>query len=155
MRTIKDLVVDHDLFGDLDPAYVDLLAGCGQNVVFPAGTTIARVDDPADSFYLVRQGRVALQLPVPHRRSAVVETLEPGEVVGWSWIVPPYRWPTDVLAVEQTRAVAFDGACVRNKCEADHALGHALMRRFVGLMDAQLRASRVRLLDLYGDGRAR
>ena len=83
----------------------------------------------------------------------MIETLGPGEVVGWSWLFEPYRWQFDGRAVAPTRVVAFDGACLRGKCEADHELGYELMRRFVASVIERLQATRLQLLDVYGHAR--
>ena len=80
----------------------------------------------------------------------MIETLDPGEIVGWSWIFPPYVWHFDARAVDEVRVVSFDGACLRGKCESDHALGYELMRRFAGVMIDRLLHTRLRLLDVYG-----
>jgi len=79
-----------------------------------------------------------------------VDTLDAGEVVGWSWLVPPYRWSFDGRAVAESSLVAFDGACLRGKCDDDPRLGYALMQRVSHEMFDELRAARVRLADLYG-----
>ena len=129
-----------------------LIAGCGQNVGFTHGELLAREGAPADTFYLVRKGRVALTTHVPARGAVVIETLDPGEVVGWSWLFPPYVWHFDARAVDDVRAVAFDGACLRGKCEVDHSLGYTLMGRFAAVMIDRLQHTRLRLLDVYGSG---
>ena len=79
-----------------------------------------------------------------------IETMEAGEVCGWSWLLPPYRWHFDVQALDLTRAIVFDGQCLRAKCEADHDLGYALMQRFAQVIVQRLQATRWQLLDLYG-----
>jgi CRP-like cAMP-binding protein len=109
-----------------------------------------REGDPADAFYVVRRGRVALELFVPNRGALTVETIEPGEVVGWSWLFPPHRWHFDGRAAEPVRAIAVDGACLRGKCDADPALGYDLIGRFSQVMLERLQATRLRLADLYG-----
>ena len=76
--------------------------------------------------------------------------MEAGEVFGWSWLFPPYRWHFDVQALDLTRALVFDGQCLRAKCEADHDLGYALMQRFAQVIVQRLQATRLQLLDLYG-----
>jgi hypothetical protein len=80
----------------------------------------------------------------------MITTLGAGELVGWSWLFPPYRWHFDARATELTRTIAFDGACLRDKCEQDHDLGYELMRRFASLMLDRLQATRLQLLDVYG-----
>jgi CRP-like cAMP-binding protein len=150
MRTIDELVSESPVFEGMTNEQLQLIAGCAQNAGFAAGERLFREGEPADTFYLVRKGRVALSTHAPARGPVLIETLDPGEIVGWSWIVPPYVWHFDARAVDDVRAVAFDGACLRGKCETDHALGYELMRRFGGVMLDRLQHTRLRLLDLYG-----
>jgi len=150
MRTIDELVAESPVFEGLTSEQLELIAGCAQNVGFEAVERMFREGDPADTFFLVRKGRVGLSTHAPARGSVVIETLDPGEIVGWSWIFPPYVWHFDARAVDDVRAVAFDGACLRGKCESDNALGYELMRRFAGVMIDRLLHTRLRLLDLYG-----
>jgi CRP-like cAMP-binding protein len=76
--------------------------------------------------------------------------LAAGEVLGWSWLIPPYHWKFDARAIEQTRALALDGKCLRTKCEEDHDLGYELLKRFAQIMEERLQATRLQLLDVYG-----
>jgi CRP-like cAMP-binding protein len=89
---------------------------------------------------------------VPTRGAVVIETLEAGEVVGWSWLFAPYRWHFDARALSLVRATSFDGACLRGKAESDPKLGYELMSRFAQVMIRRLQWTRLRLLDVYGDG---
>jgi CRP-like cAMP-binding protein len=97
---------------------------------------------------VVREGRAALELAGPGGQ-VVIETLGPGELIGWSWIVPPYEWTSDVKALDRLHVVSIDGACLRNKCEADPAFGYRMMKQFAHLAAERLHATQVRLLDLY------
>ena len=132
------------------PDYRALIAGCGKNVVFDAGQLIARDAEPADRFFAIRHGRVSIELHSPERGSLILQTLEAGDIVGWSWLFPPYRWTFDVRAIEQVRAISFDGACLRGKCERDPAMGYDFMKRFAQTFMQRLQAARLQLLDLYG-----
>jgi CRP-like cAMP-binding protein len=152
MQTLDELVALSPVFAGLDDAQLDLISGCGRIAPFDGGERLFREGDPADTFFLVRRGRVALTTHVPGRGEITIETLEPGEVVGWSWLFEPYRWHFDARAVDDVGAIAFDGACLRGKCDADPALGYELMRRFAQVMIDRLQHTRTRLLDLYGDG---
>ncbi len=154
MQTLDEIVAESPSFAGLTQPQLELIAGCARNVGFDQGERLFREGDPADTFYLVRKGRVALSTHVPARGAVVIETLDPGEIVGWSWLFPPYVWHFDARAVDDLRAVAFDGACLRGKCEADHDLGYELMRRFASVMIDRLQHTRLRLLDIYGDGSA-
>jgi len=150
MKTLDELVAESPIFTGMDKAYLELIAGCGQNTGFEAGQYLFREGGQADTFYLVRHGRVLLETFVPGRGALTIETVDAGDVVGWSWLVPPYRWHFDARALDIVRAVAFDGACLRGKCENDHSFGFELLSRFSPVMLERLQATRLQLLDVYG-----
>ena len=152
MRTIDDVIAVSPVFKDLDKPEIELIAGCGKNVVFPAGERMFKEGDPADVFYLIRHGRVALETFVANRGSINVETIEEGEIVGWSWLLPPHKWHFTGYASELVRAVQFDATCLRRKCEADPLFGYELLMRFAQILMERLQSTRLRLMDLYGDG---
>lgn len=149
-RTIDQVVAEMPAFAGLDPADLELIAGCAVNRVFEAGDYLAQEGDPADSFYLIRHGRVALEVVSPTKGGLMIATLGEGAIVGWSWLFPPYRWTFDARALELTRTIHFDGACLRGKCDADPRLGYQLMQRFAAMMLDRLQATRLQLLDVYG-----
>jgi CRP-like cAMP-binding protein len=150
-RTIRELIAEHPLLADLPAADIDLIAGCGQNVHIATGRHLFHEGEPADTFYLVRSGRVAIEVAPPAGPSLIVSTTGPESLVGWSWLFPPYRWQLDARAVDEVSAIAIDGACLRGKCESDNELGYRLMQRFAQLAVDNLLAARRQLLDLYGD----
>jgi len=150
MRSIDKLLSELPTFAGLEPERLELIAGCGLNRTFEAGEYLAHEGDPADAFFVLRHGRVALEIPAPGAGSLMIETLGEGAVVGWSWLFPPYRWSFDARALEPVRAIAFDGACLRGKCDEESSLGYELMRRFAAVMLDRLQATRLQLLDVYG-----
>ncbi|MGZ8715978.1 MAG: cyclic nucleotide-binding domain-containing protein [Gaiellaceae bacterium] len=150
MQTIEDIVRELPLFKGLTDAELELIAGCGSNVQFREGELLLRDGDEADAFYVLRHGNVALETFVAARGAVTIETLEAGEVVGWSWLFPPYRWHFDARALTLVRATSFDGACLRGKCDSDAQLGYDLMSRFAQVMIERLQWTRMRLLDVYG-----
>jgi len=150
VHTLDEILTESPVFAGLEPAWLALIAGCAQNTGFAAGERLFREGEPADTFYLVRRGRIALTLHAPARGELTVETVEPGDIVGWSWLFEPYRWHFDAVAVDDVRAIAFDGACLRGKCGDDQALGYELMRRFAGVLIDRLQHTRIRLIDVYG-----
>ncbi len=150
METIEQLIAEHAFFRGLEPGFVHFIAGCGTNVRFDAGEYLFREGESADYFYLLRHGGVALEINAPGRPDVVVQTLGEGDIVGASWLVPPYRWSFDARATELTRAVALDAQCLRGKCEENHHLGYELMKRFVPVIIQRLQATRLQILDLYG-----
>jgi CRP-like cAMP-binding protein len=150
MRTLETLITESPVFAELDLAQLELVAGCGRNVSFESGERLFREGDPADSFFLVRHGIAALETFVPNRGALTVDTVGPGEIAGWSWLVPPYRWHFTGRAAEPVRAIHFDGACLRGKCDADAELGYALVRQFAQVLVERLQATRFQLMDVYG-----
>lgn len=154
MRSIRDLLSEHPFFAGLDDDMVSLLVGCATNVHYRTGEYLFHEGEPADRLFVVRRGRVALDVHMPGQTERVVDTVDEGAVVGWSWLVPPYRWFFDARAVQEVSAVAMDASCLRAKCEEDPAVGYALMQRVAGVMYHRLQSARVRLLDLYGADRA-
>jgi len=151
MRTIEQYLPDHPFFAGLAPDALEVLAGCATNVSFAPGQYLFREGQPADQFYMIRRGRVAVEVHSPTNGRMTVDTADAGDVVGWSWLVAPYSWLFDARAVEPTGAVAFDGACLRDKCDRDPKLGYELMKVVTQVMFSRLVAARVRLLDLYGN----
>lgn len=150
MQTLEPILAEHPFFKDLEPCHLQLIAGCASNVRFNAGQFIFHEGDEANQFYLICHGRVALEISALERGSIVIQTIGEGEVLGWSWIFPPYRWHFDARAVELTRAIALDGECLRTKCEEDHNLGYECLKRFADIIMQRLQATRLQLLDLYG-----
>lgn len=151
MKEINELLREHPFFAGLPDPDVDLIAGCATNVVFQAGEHVFREGGAADHFYVLRFGRVVTELHDPSRGALTIQTLGPGDVLGWSWLFEPYRWQHDARAVELTRAVAFDGACLRGKSEEDPRLGYELMKRFARVVVERLEHTRMQLLDVYGE----
>jgi CRP/FNR family transcriptional regulator, cyclic AMP receptor protein len=150
--TVADLLTEAPLFAGMRSDHLELVAGCGRLARFAEGAELVREGRPADRFYVVRTGTVALRIHAPGRGDLEIQTVVPGEAVGWSWLFPPHRWQLDGVAREPVAAVEFDGVCLRTKCEQDHELGYQLMSRFAGVMLQRLVATRLQLLDVYGHG---
>jgi CRP-like cAMP-binding protein len=149
METLERILAEHPFFAGLDADFCRLACGCARNVRFEAGQYIFHEGEPADQFYLIRQGRAALQVSAPGRGVSTFLTLGPGEVFGINWLVPPYLWSYDAKAIDPLRAIAMDGACLRNKCEANHSLGYDLMKRLMPVLIERLHATRLQMLDVY------
>lgn len=150
MKNLDELLGEHPLFAGLDQELVSLLVGCARNVHVGTDDYLFRTGDPADSCYLLRSGRVALELVGAGGRRLVVDTVDAGGVAGLSWLVPPYRWYLDARAVEPTSAIALDAVCLRAKCDDDPRTGYLLLQRVARAMYDRMQSSRVQLLDVYG-----
>ena len=151
METLERILSTHRFFHDLEQRYLDLLVGCAANVRFAAEQFLFRTGEEANQFFLIREGKVALEISAPGRVPIIVQTLRENEILGWSWLIPPYHWQLDARAVEPTRAIALDGKCMRTKCEADHDLGYELLKRFARIIEDRLQQARLQLLDVYGE----
>lgn len=150
MQTLEELIAGAAVFASLTPSQLELVGGCAVNQRVQRDAYLLREGDPADSFFFIRSGSVALEIHRPGQGPIVIETLYPGEVVGWSWLFAPFRWQLDARAVEPCALVTFDGLCLRGKCQADHELGYQLMSQFAANLVGRLQATRLQVLDVYG-----
>jgi CRP/FNR family transcriptional regulator, cyclic AMP receptor protein len=150
MKEMDTLIAEVPAFEGMQPAHLELIAGCATNARAAAGGYLFRAGDQADAFYAIRHGAVALELHVPAREAVTLETLHDGDLVGWSWLFAPHRWEFDGRVQSDTALISFDGACLRGKCDTDHELGYELMNRFAQVIISRLQATRLRLLDVYG-----
>lgn len=149
IRSLHEILKEHSFFEDLPSGDIEFISSCGRNAVFKEGARIAREGDDADEFYVIRSGMVAIETHVPHRGSITLLTLKHGDIMGWSWLFPPYHWTFDARAIEQVQAIALNGKCLREKCEMDTAMGYRLMKKFAGIMTDRLRRTRLQVLDVY------
>lgn len=147
--TTYDLLAAHPFLTGMAPEKLERLTAWGRRSAFHAGTRIFSEGRTADRFWLIRDGQVTLDTHLPGRGDAVVETLGPGTVLGWSWFFPPYRWHFGAAAVEPTLTIELDGRGVRRLCAEDPEIGYELSRRIVTVVVDRLQATRARLLELY------
>jgi len=140
----------HPFLSDMNDYLIKTLLSCASNVVFKEGTFVFHEGETAKNFYLIRNGRVALEIQGGEKGQIRIQTIGPGEVLGWSWLIAPYRWHFDALAVEDVHAFALDATCLRTKCETDHSFGYEMLRRFSSVLARRLEATRLQLLDMYG-----
>jgi hypothetical protein len=141
---------EHPFFAGFEEAFCKLVCGCARNVRFESGQYLFREGEPANEFYLLRHGRVALEIAPPGRSAVTFQTVGEGEIVGVSWLIPPYRWTYDARALDLVRAIGMDATCLRQKCEADHDLGYEMMKRFMPVLIQRLQATRLQIVDVYG-----
>ena len=154
MQGLERIVLDQSFFAGLGPEFGAAISGCARNLRFAAGDYLFREGEPANEFYLIRHGTVALELHAPAQPAIVITTLREGDILDAAWLVPPYRWAFDARATGLVRALGVNARCLRDKCEADHDLGYELMKRFVSAMGERLHATRLQVLDVYRPQRA-
>ena len=150
MENLARFIQEHPFFVGMNDTYIQTLTGCAKNVRFAEGQFIFKEGENADLFYCIRAGQVALEIHAPQAGAIRIDTRKTGDVLGWSWIVAPYHWSCDARAIEEVRALAFDGACLRRKCESNENFGYEMYKRFVPLMHRTLQATRLQLIDVYG-----
>ena len=151
METLEPIMTEHPFFRGFKPDHIKLLVGCASNVRFNPGEFLLRGGEEANQFFVLRQGKVAIELSAAGRKPIMIQMIEGGEILGWSWLVPPYQWRFNGRAIELTRVIAFDGKCLRTKCEEDHDLGFELLKRFTTVITKRLDAASLQLLDTYGE----
>lgn len=152
IKRLETMLAKHPFFDGVSPEYVKFVAGCGRNVVFEPDAFILHEGDPADHFYIIRHGSAAVMAYRRRQGSITLQTLHDGDILGGSWLVPPFKYYFDAKALTLVRAVSFDANCLRGRCEVDHELGYQMMQRFATVMTQRLNATRLQLLDVYGVG---
>jgi len=149
METLQRVLAEHPFLQGLEERHLAPLTGCAANVRFETGQMIFREGEEANQFYLVRDGKLAIELFGAERGALTILTVGSGEVLGWSCLVPPCRWKFDACALEPTRAIVLDGKCLRTKAEHDHDLGYELLKRIAQVMEERLHATRLQLMNVY------
>jgi CRP-like cAMP-binding protein len=147
---LTEILRQHPFLFGLSDEMMHVLIGCASNVRYAEGEYLIHEGEVANNFFMIRTGRVALEIDVVGKPDLRILTTGPGEVLGWSWLISPYRWHFNGVAVVETRAVALDAECLRNKCEGDPLFGYEMLKRLAQVMERRLEATRLQLLDLYG-----
>ncbi len=143
---VLESVPAHPFLEGLKTEQLAKLAECSMAVHFAAGQLIFREGEPANRFYLIRQGKVALEIATGDAAPVPIQTIGAGDVLGWSWLFPPYHWHFDARALTPVNAVFFCGTRLREECEADPALGCELMKRAAAVTLQRLQGTRRQLL---------
>lgn len=152
MRQLRDLLNTHPVFQDFPNAFIDQIGECAWEMEFQADQYLFWTGQEAKYLYILRDGAVTLQAYTPERGPVVIETMGNGDIIGWSWLFPPFKWHLDAKAEEPTHALVLDGRCILGKCDQNHELGFELMKRFNCIMLDRLANTRMRLLDSYAKG---
>ena len=149
IKTLDRILSEHPLFHDLSPEYLKLLSACARHEWFKPGEFIFRHGEDADHFYLIRRGTVALEMSTVERGVITIQTLSKGDLLGFSWLLPPYRHHNDAYVLKWTRAVSINAHCLREKCEIDQKLGYQLMRRFLPVIADRLQHAELQMMNVY------
>jgi CRP/FNR family cyclic AMP-dependent transcriptional regulator len=147
-QTVQAIISKHPFLEGMSPHQLRLLCDCAMPTHFAPNELIFREGDPANRFYLLQSGKVALESQVMGQPKALVQTLGAEDILGWSWLFPPYFWHFDARALEPTEAIFIYGTPLREECESDHELGYELMKRLASVMLKRLQATRWKLLGI-------
>lgn len=150
MKSLYDIVKDHTFFKDFDEQEIKLITECAKNETFQEGSFLAQEGAPADLFYLIKTGLVNIETRIAKQSSYTMQTISDGELFGWSWLFEPHQWMFDAKALNLTRVITLNGACLRAKLDSNPALGYKLMKRFSKMIIDRLNTTRLQLLDVYG-----
>ncbi len=146
MESFERPLMQHAFLAGLERRYQRQLAGLASNKTFKAQQMIFHEGGPANELYLISKGKVAIETALLGCDAVQVQTLGEGDVLGWSWLLPPYQWHYSARALEPTQSIALDGAALRTLCEQDHDLGYEMMRRFALVIVQRLVATRAHAL---------
>lgn len=139
----------HPFLAGMNREQLALLTDCARPVHFEKGQIIFREGEMANRFYLIEAGKVVLESSEGLGNPAIIDTITPGDLLGWSWMFPPYTWQFTARAVESTAAIFFYGTILREYCEKDHSLGYELLKRMSAVMVKRLQAARKNMLTFH------
>jgi CRP/FNR family cyclic AMP-dependent transcriptional regulator len=146
VEPLSTRVALHPFLAGLNREQLALLIDCGMATNFKKGQTIFREGEMANRFYLIEIGKVVLESSEGLGNPVIIDTIGPGDLLGWSWMFPPYTWQFTARAVEPTAASFFYGTILREYCEKDHSLGYELLKRMSAVMVKRLQSARKNML---------
>ena len=149
MTSKEEYISAHDFFSGLNQDVIEALSDFATERHVSAGEALFQQGKPADKFYLLRNGKVSIQVPALVGPPLELQILGESQILGWSWLIPPYRWNFQARAVEDTDVIEFDGSAILARCEQDAEFGYELLKRFTGLMSARLEAARLKMMDQW------
>jgi CRP-like cAMP-binding protein len=147
METLESLISQHPFFTGMNSKQMKILAACALRKEYAPNQYVFREDGMANRFYLLQEGKVALESLGENQNVITIQTIGAGGVLGWSWLFPPYRWHFDARALEPTRAILFYATRLRTLCEKNQKLGYELLKRMSATMHERLQATRRHLLE--------
>ena len=148
-QAIEDFLSSHPFFSGMDKRYVEFLANSVTEIQIGEGEVLFHQGDRADKFYLLRQGKVSVQVPALVGPVLEIQTLGKDQILGWSWLISPYRWHFLARAVEDSTMLEFDGSVILAHCDEDPKFGYELLKRFAALMSERLESARQKMMDQW------
>jgi CRP/FNR family transcriptional regulator, cyclic AMP receptor protein len=146
IEVTAEALAGHPFLHGMQRDHLAVLASAAHDVTFPARHRLFEDGGSATRFWLIQSGHVVLDLHVPGQGRMKIDTIGMGELLGWSWLFPPYRWAFGAVAARRVEAFEFDARAVRASCQADPVLGHDVTQRLARVLAKRLQATRVRLI---------
>jgi CRP-like cAMP-binding protein len=146
-QSIKDYLADHEFFSGFSDDILTFLCNYSSSFEIKKDLVLFRQGEKADKFYVVRKGLMSIQMPAIMGPNLEIQTLGNDQVLGWSWLISPYKWTFQAFARQDTELLMFDGAAILAKCEQDSKFGYELMKKFAELMSVRLDAARRKLME--------
>jgi len=137
----------HEFFSDFSDDVLKFLCECSSTFVIKQGQILFRQGENANNFYVVLNGHISIQMPAIMGPTLEIQTLGKDQVLGWSWLIAPYKWNFQTRAEEDTELLQFDGAAILARCEQEPKFGYELLKKFAGLMSERLNAAREKMMD--------
>ncbi|HEY8782235.1 MAG TPA: cyclic nucleotide-binding domain-containing protein [Mucilaginibacter sp.] len=150
MKNLELMLAKHPFLHGLSDEYIREIAGHAMIFKFDEGDILFDEGEPANKFYLIIKGKVAITTFAPNK-GITIQTVEDGEMLGWSWLVAPYKYKFNARVLTRTEFIAINGVELRNQCEKDPGLGYELLRRMVQAIAFRLEQTRLLVLDIYGN----
>jgi len=146
-RSIASLLTEETFFHGLSSEFIAFLAVHAAERKVAKGEILFEHGQHADRFYLLRDGRITIEVPAISGPALEVQSLGAGQVLGWSWLIPPYKWSFQARAMQDTDVLEFDGRATLERCESDPRFGYEMMKRFSALMSERLEAARAKIME--------
>ena len=143
------ILINHPFFAGLKTEYLDLISHCTGLDTVKSGEYIFREGSAAEKFYVIYKGKVNVEIQLPDSHPFSIQTLEEGDVLGWSWFIDPNQWRFSARALAKTELIVIDGKTLKEACENNHDLGYEIFKRLTGVFVQRLEATRRQLLDVY------
>ena len=146
-QSITEYLSAHEFFSEFSDDVLKFLCECSSMHEIKKGQILFRQGEHADKFYVVRSGRISIQMPAIMGPTLEIQTVDEDQVLGWSWLISPYKWNFQTKAEEDSELLQFDGVAILARCEQEPKFGYELLKKFAGLMSVRLNAARQKMMD--------
>ena len=145
--SITEYLSAHEFFSEFSDDVLKFLCECSSTREIKKGQILFRQGENADKFYIVRSGRISIQMPAIMGPTLEIQSVDEGQILGWSWLISPYQWNFQTKAEEDSELLQFDGVAILARCEQEPKFGYELLKKFAGLMSVRLNAARQKMMD--------